>query len=75
MQGGIGYALVPAIEEALFFHTIARYTPLGFQPKGDNPLTEHYSMLGPEVEVDHEGEPLGRRNQPLVEDCSASTPS
>jgi nicotinamidase-related amidase len=67
MLGGIGYALVSAVEEALFFHSIARYAPLDFQPKGDNPLTEHYSMLGPEVEFDLEGEPLGRRNQPLIE--------
>ena len=56
-----------AVEEALFFHSIARSAPLDFQPKGDNPLTEHYSMLGPEVEFDREGEPLGKRNQPLVE--------
>ncbi len=68
MRGGIGYALVPAVEEAIFFHTVARYAPAGYQPKGDNPLTEHYSMLGPEVEVDQEGEPLGRRNQPLIEE-------
>ena len=67
MLGGIGYALVSALEEAFFFHSIARYAPLDFQPKGDNPLTEHYSMLGPEVDVDREGEPLGRRNQPLIE--------
>ena len=67
MLGGIGYALVSAIEEALFFHSVVRYAPLDFQPKGDNPLTEHYSMLGPEVEADLEGEPLGRRNQPLIE--------
>ena len=67
MLGGIGYALVSAVEEALFFHSIARYAPLDFQPKGDNALTEHYSMLGPEVDVDLEGEPLGKRNQPLVE--------
>jgi nicotinamidase-related amidase len=67
MLGGIGYALVSALEEALFFHSIVRYAPLDFQPKGDNPLTEHYSMLGPEVEEDQEGQPLGRRNQPLIE--------
>ena len=60
MRGGIGHALVSAVEEAIFFHTIARRAPAEFQPKGDNPLTEHYSMLGPEVEVDQEGEPLGR---------------
>ena len=67
MLGGIGHALVSAVEEALFFHSIARHAPLDFQPKGDNALTEHYSMLGPEVEYDLEGEPLGKRNQPLVE--------
>jgi nicotinamidase-related amidase len=67
MLGGIGYALVSALEEAVFFHSIVRYAPPDFQPKGDNPLTEHYSMLGPEVEYDLEGEPLGKRNQPLVE--------
>jgi nicotinamidase-related amidase len=67
MLGGIGHALVSAVEEALFFHSVVRFAPLDFQPKGDNPLTEHYSMLGPEVEFDREGEPLGRRNHPLVE--------
>jgi nicotinamidase-related amidase len=67
MLGGIGHALVSSVEEALFFHSIARRAPLDFQPKGDNALTEHYSMLGPEVELDLEGEPLGKRNQPLVE--------
>jgi nicotinamidase-related amidase len=67
MRGGIGYALVSAVEEALFFHSIVRSAPLDFQPKGDNPLTEHYSMLGPEVEADREGEPLGSRNHPLIE--------
>lgn len=67
MLGGVGYALVAAVEEALFFHAIARYAQHDFQPKGDDPLTEHYSMLGPEVELDREGEPLGKRNHPLVE--------
>jgi nicotinamidase-related amidase len=67
MLGGIGYALASAVEEALFFHSVVRFAPLDFRPKGDNPLTEHYSMLGPEVEFDREGEPLGRRNHPLIE--------
>jgi nicotinamidase-related amidase len=68
IRGGIGYALVSAVEEALVFHAMTRLSPGGYQPKGDNPLTEHYSMLGPEVEVDQEGDPLGRRNQPLIEE-------
>jgi nicotinamidase-related amidase len=68
LRGGIGYALVSALDETIFFHSIARYAPAGYQPKGDHPLTEHYSMLGPEVDTDREGEPLGRRNQPLIEE-------
>jgi nicotinamidase-related amidase len=67
MLGGIGYAVVSAVEEAIFFHSVARDALVDFQPKGDNPLTEHYSMLGPEIDTDIEGEPLGRRNQPLIE--------
>jgi nicotinamidase-related amidase len=67
MHAGIGHALVSAIEEAVFFHSIARTSQPDVQRKGDNPLTEHYSVLGPEVDTDLEGEPLGRRNQELIE--------
>jgi nicotinamidase-related amidase len=65
--GGIGHALAPALEEAVFFHAIARSSQPDFQVKGDEPLTEHYSMLGPEVTEDHEGRPLGAKNQPLID--------
>ena len=68
MQGGIGHALVAAVEEAIFFHGIARSSRPGFQTKGNEPLTEHYSMLGPEVETDSMGDPLGYRNETLVGD-------
>jgi nicotinamidase-related amidase len=67
MLGGIGHALVPAVEEALFFHSIARYSQPDFQVKGDNPLTEHYSMLGPEVTEGPDGERLGGLNTRLIE--------
>ena len=66
LLGGIGHALVAAVEEAIFFHGIARTSQASFQAKGAEPLTEHYSMLGPEVETDHEGTPLARRNRPLI---------
>jgi nicotinamidase-related amidase len=66
LLGGIGHALVSAVEEAVFFHGIARTSQPSFQIKGSEPLTEHYSMLGPEVETDHEGSPLAARNQPLI---------
>ena len=67
MPAGIGHALVSAVEEAMFFHSIARTSQPDVQMKGNNPLTEHYSVLGPEVDTDLEGEPLGRRNQELIE--------
>jgi nicotinamidase-related amidase len=67
MLGGIGHALASAVEEAIFFHGIARYSRPDFQVKGDNPLTEHYSMLGPEVTEGPDGEELGRKNTALLE--------
>ena len=67
MLGGIGHALVSAVEEAFFFHAIARRSQTRFEVKGRNPLTEHYSVLGPEVELGSRGERLGERNNALVE--------
>jgi nicotinamidase-related amidase len=67
MLGGVGHALVSAVEEALFFHGMARSSQPDFQVKGDNPLTEHYSMLGPEVTEGPDGERLGGRNVELIE--------
>ncbi len=49
MLGGIGHALVSAVEEAIFFHTMARRIQPTWHVKGSHPLTEHYSVLGPEV--------------------------
>jgi nicotinamidase-related amidase len=49
MLGSVGHALVAAVEEAFFFHALARDAKTRFEVKGDNPLTEHYSALGPEV--------------------------
>jgi len=67
LRAGIGHAVVSAVEEAVFFHSAARTSQPDVQQKGDNPLTEHYSVLGPEVDTDLEGEQLGRRNQELIE--------
>jgi nicotinamidase-related amidase len=65
MLGGIGHALVSAIEEALFFHAVARRVQTRIEIKGQHPLTEHYSVLGPEVPVASDG-PSGSRNDVLV---------
>jgi nicotinamidase-related amidase len=66
MLGGIGHALVSAVEEAFFFHGIARHSQPEFQVKGDHSLTEHYSMLGPEVTDGPDGDRLGARNAELI---------
>ena len=67
MLGGTGHSLASAVEEAFFFHTIARNSQPDFQVKGDNPLTEHYSILGPEVTDGPDGEQIATRNAALVE--------
>jgi nicotinamidase-related amidase len=66
MLGSVGHALVPAVEEALFFHTVARLSQPDFQVKGQNPLTEHYSVLGPEVTTGPDGEQIAEKNATLV---------
>jgi nicotinamidase-related amidase len=66
MLGGIGHALVSAVEEAVFFHTVARQSQPRFEPKGQTPWTEHYSALGPEVTQGPSGEVIQRRNEELV---------
>jgi nicotinamidase-related amidase len=67
MLGGVGHALVSAVEEALFFHAIARRAQTRFELKGRETLTEHYSVLGPEVLLGAHGERLGERNTALTE--------
>jgi len=67
LLGGIGHALVAAIEEAIFFHGVARLSSPAFQVKGENRLTEHYSMLGPEVTEGPDGELLEGKNRALIE--------
>jgi nicotinamidase-related amidase len=67
MLGSIGHALVSAVEEAVFFHGVTRYSRPEFQVKGEKPLTEHYSMLGPEVTEGPDGESLGGMNTELID--------
>ncbi len=67
MLGGIGHALVSSAEEAVFFHNVARSSQTLFEIKGERPLTEHYSVLSPEVRTDSEGHVLSEKNQAFVE--------
>lgn len=66
MLGGIGHALVAAVEEVLFFHNIVRNAQTGFEIKGGNPLTENYSVLRPEVLVDDQGRPVAQKNEKFI---------
>lgn len=62
MLGGTGHALVASVEEAMFFHCMARYSQPDFHVKGDRPFTEHYSVLGPEVRQGVKGEVIGQKS-------------
>jgi nicotinamidase-related amidase len=67
MLGSIGHALVPAVEEAIFFHTLARFSQADFQIKGNNPLTEHYSAIDPEVLDGPNGERIAQENRIFIQ--------
>ncbi len=67
MLGGIGHALVSAIEEAIFFHALVRFDQPEFEIKGEQPFTENYSVIGPEVLTGPMDEPLGTRNPRFIE--------
>ena len=67
MLGGIGHALVSAVEEAIFFHNIARNSQALFEIKGGNPLTENYSVLRPEVLDEFDGNPIAQKNVSFID--------
>jgi nicotinamidase-related amidase len=67
MLGGIGHALVSAVEEAVFFHGMARNSQPDFQVKGNHPLTENYSVLRPEVRDGVNGEEFAGENTRLIQ--------
>lgn len=67
MLGGIGHAVVSAVNEACFFHAIARRTQIHYEIKGQNPLTENYSVLRPEVLDDPDGVPIDEKNSAFLQ--------
>lgn len=68
MLGGIGHALVAAVEEAVFFHALARLSQPLLRLKGNAPLTEHYSVFAPEVTAGPDGREVASRERPLAEE-------
>ena len=67
MLGGIGHAVVSAVDEACFFHGIARKTEMHYEIKGRNALTENYSVLRPEVLKDAEGKTIAEKNSDFLQ--------
>ena len=67
LLGGIGHALVSAVEEAIFFHTIARQSQPTLVPKGQIALSESYSAIGPEVLYSPMGEQLASKDPRFLE--------
>lgn len=62
--GSPGHVLDPELWSAVFWHSLARQVDPVWVAKGDVPLTEHYSILQPEVPVpDQSG---GGLNQGLL---------
>ncbi|HEY9640800.1 MAG TPA: isochorismatase [Coleofasciculaceae cyanobacterium] len=66
MLGGIGHAIVSAVEEACFFHAMARGSQTRFELKGNNPLTENYSVLQPEILEDQEQRSIAHKNSAFL---------
>jgi nicotinamidase-related amidase len=65
MIGSIGNALDPELWSAVIWHSLARKTQPTWLTKGSIPLTEHYSIIQPEVPAP--AHPLGGKNNAFVE--------
>ncbi len=70
--GSAGHSLVGVVHEARMFHAYARLSPAAVEVKGATPLTEYYSVIGPEVMHRHDGKPLAQRNADFLNILSTS---
>lgn len=66
--GSPGHALVPALQVAVDFHDIARWSKSQYRIKGDLPLSEYYSPFGTEIVRAHDGVVVGEESDKVVED-------
>jgi nicotinamidase-related amidase len=65
MIGSVGNALDPELFTAVLWHSIARKTQPTWLTKGSIPLTEHYSIIQPEVPVPNH--PMGGKNKAFLD--------
>ncbi len=66
--GSPGHALVPALQVAVDFHDVARWSRSQYRIKGDLPLSEYYSPFGTEITRAHDGVIVGEESDKVVED-------
>jgi len=66
--GTPGHTLVPALYEAIAYHTAARKSQPTIYSKGSIAKTEHYSIMEPEVKV--RGEAQGDVNEAFLDELS-----
>ncbi|MFY0580113.1 nicotinamidase [Cystobacter fuscus] len=66
LLGGLSHALLPAMMEASLFHALARDTPTHIIQKGEEALTENYSVFSPEV-TEVSGRTVGQFDQALFD--------
>lgn len=67
LLGSDGHPLVGVVHEARLFHAWCRGSRSRIESKGDNPLTENYSILAPEVLQRFDGSRLANRNDQFIE--------
>jgi nicotinamidase-related amidase len=66
--GSLGHALDPELWSAVWWHALARHTAPHWMLKGNSPLTEHYSIIQPEVPIpDQPGGGINRAFLELLE--------
>lgn len=68
MIGSMGNALDPALFTAVLWHSLARKTQPNWLNKGTIPLTEHYSIIQPEVPAPNH--PMGSKNSELLDNLA-----
>jgi nicotinamidase-related amidase len=65
IEGTLGHNLMPALREAMAFHSAARSAPTVFIRKGTNPWVEHYGIFA--AEVPYPGDPSTGLNTTVLD--------
>lgn len=71
LAGGDGHSLVGVVQEARLFHAYCREVAAPLLRKGEAPLTEFYSAIGPEVASAHDGSALAPTRPERIDELLA----